>query len=209
MADRVTVVGEPEGLRAFEQAAGHRMRSVHETDLMSLGFGLVVGILIGMIPIHVPGLGDLSLGLAGGPLVAGLLFAHFGRFMKIVGHMPLAARMLTQSIGLAFFLASAGFRAGGQFLPMMQRYGGQPFLISVVVTIVTLVFGYCLSRYLLRLDVLQSLGGMCGAMTSTAGIGAITSKTDCDLPVISYAAAYPAALVMMTIVTQVMVRIFA
>ena len=113
MADRVTVVGEPEGLKAFEQAAGHRGRRVHETDLMSLGFGLVVGILIGMMPIRIPGLGEFTLGMAGGPLLAGLLFAHFGRFMGIVGHMPIAARMLTQSIGLAFFLASAGFEAGG------------------------------------------------------------------------------------------------
>ena len=115
MADRVTVVGEPDGLKAFEQAAGHRMRRVHETDLMSLGFGFVAGILIGMVPIRIPGMGEFSLGLAGGPLVAGLLFAHFGRFMGIVGHMPIAARMLTQSIGLAFFLASAGYQAGGQF----------------------------------------------------------------------------------------------
>ncbi len=207
MADRVTVVGEPDGIKAFEQAAGHRMRRVHETDLMSLGFGLVAGILIGMVPIRIPGLGDFSLGLAGGPLVAGLLFAHFGRFMGIVGHMPIAARMLTQSIGLAFFMASAGYKAGGQFVPMVQKYGAQPFLMSVVVTVVALVVGFCISRYLLRMDVLQSLGGMCGAMTSTAGIGAIASKTDCDLPVISYAAAYPAALVMMTIVAQMLIRL--
>ena len=100
MADRVTVVGEPDGLKAFEHAAGHRKRRVHETDLMSLGFGLVVGIVLGMIPIEIPGVGRITLGLAGGPLLAGLLFAHFGRFMGIVGHMPIAARMLTQSIGL-------------------------------------------------------------------------------------------------------------
>ncbi len=207
MADRVTVVGEPEGLKAFEQAAGHRMRRVHETDLMSLGFGLVVGILIGMIPIPVPGLGEFSLGLSGGPLLAGLLFAHFGRFMGIVGHMPIAARMLTQSIGLAFFMASAGYQAGGKFVSMVETYGATPFVISVVVTVVALAVGFCLARYALRMDVMQSLGGMCGAMTSTAGIGAVASKTDCDVPVISYAAAYPAALVMMTIGAQMMIRL--
>ena len=79
--------------------------------------------------------------------------------------------------------------------------------MSVVVTVVALVVGFFISRYVLRMDVMQSLGGMCGAMTSTAGIGAIASKTDCDLPVISYAAAYPAALVMMTIGAQMMIRL--
>ncbi len=207
MADRATVVGEPEGLKAFEHAAGHRMRRVHETDLMSLGFGLVVGIMIGMIPIRIPGLGEFSLGLAGGPLLAGLLFAHFGRFMGIVGHMPIAARILTQSIGLAFFLASAGFKAGGKFVLMVETYGATPFVMSAVVTVVALIIGFCIARYALRMDVMQALGGMCGAMTSTAGIGAVASKTDCDVPVISYAAAYPAALVMMTIGAQLMIRI--
>ncbi len=207
MADRVTVVGEPDGLKAFEKEAGHRMRRVHETDLMSLGLGLVAGIVIGMVPIRIPGMGEFSLGLAGGPLLAGLLFAHFGRFMGIVGHMPIAARMLTQSIGLAFFLASAGFQAGGRFVPMVETYGALPFLMSAVVTVVALAVGFFISRYVLRMDLMQSLGGMCGAMTSTAGIGAIASKTDCDLPVISYAAAYPAALVMMTIGAQMMIRL--
>jgi putative transport protein len=209
MADRVTVVGEPDGLKAFERAAGHRSRQLHETDLMSLGFGLVVGILLGMVPIPIPGLGEFHFGLAGGPLLAGLLFAHFGRFMGIVGHMPMAARILTQSLGLAFFLAAAGYRAGGQFLPMVQRYGAQPFLMSMMVTGVSLVVGFCIARYLLRMDVLESLGGMCGAMTSTAGVGAIASKTDCDVPVISYAAAYPAALVMVTIGAQLMIQLLA
>ena len=69
-------------------------------------------------------------------------------------------------------------------------------------TAVFLVAGFLFACDILRTEVLQSLGGMCGAMTSTAGMGAVTSKTDCDIPVASYAAAYPAALVMMTIVAQ-------
>jgi putative transport protein len=209
MADRVTVVGEPEGLKAFERAAGHRLRRVHETDLMSLGFGLVVGILLGMIPLRIPGLRTITLGMAGGPLLAGLLFAHFGRFMGIVGHMPIAARILTQNIGLTLFLATAGYDAGGHFWQMVQTYGAVPFLISIVVTVVTITAGFLFARYALRMDLLQSLGGMCGAMTSTAGIGAVTNKTDCDVPVTSYAAAYPAALVMMTIGAQLMIRILS
>ncbi len=202
MADRVTVVGEPDGLRAFEQAAGHRIRRLHETDLMSVGFGLVLGIFLGEIPIPIPGFGQFKLGMAGGPLLVGLLFAHFGRFMGIVGHMPIAARMLTQNLGLALFLASAGFAAGKQFVEMVEIYGSKPFLISAAVTVVCLTTGLVFARFVLRLDLLQSLGGMCGAMTSTAGIGALTNKTDCDVPVASYAAAYPAALVMMTIAAQ-------
>ena len=207
-ADRVTAVGEPEGLQAFEKAAGHRIRKLHETDLMSVGLGLVVGIILGMIPIYIPGVGVFSLGLAGGPLLVGLLFAHFGRFMGIVGYMPLAARMLTQELGLAFFLASAGFAAGRQFWEMLQQYGERPFIMSAVVAIVPMIVAVLCARFILRMDLMQTLGGICGSMTSTAGIGAIVNKTDCDVPVASYAAAYPAALVMMTILAQILIALF-
>ena len=206
MADKATVVGEPEGLKAFEKAAGHRLRRVHETDLMSLGLGLAVGIVLGMVPLQVPGLRTFTLGLAGGPLLAGLLFAHFGRVLGIVGHMPIAARMLTQNMGLAFFLAAAGFDAGGHLGQMLSEFGLTPFLVSILVKAITITAGFGLASRLFRLDFMQALGGMCGAMTSTVGIGVITNKTDCDVPVTSYAAAYPAALVAMTSGAQLMIR---
>jgi putative transport protein len=209
MGDRVTAVGEPAGLRAFEQAAGHRIRKLHETDLMSAGFGLVVGIVLGMIPVSIPGLGEFQLGLAGGPLLAGLLFAHFGRFLGIVGYMPPAARLLTQELGLAFFLAAAGFQAGGHFLQMLQQYGAMPFVMSLVVASASLAVSGLFARFVLRMNLMQVLGGTCGAMTSTAGIGAVLSKTDCDIPATSYAAAYPAALVLMTVLTQLLVAVLA
>jgi putative transport protein len=209
MADRVTAVGEPAGLRAFEQAAGHRIRKLHETDLMSAGFGLVVGIVLGMIPVSIPGLGEFQLGLAGGPLLAGLLFAHFGRFLGIVGYMPPAARLLTQELGLAFFLAAAGYQAGGHFIQMLQQYGAMPFVMSLVVAIVSLAVSGLFARFVLRMNLMQVLGGTCGAMTSTAGIGAVLSKTDCDIPATSYAAAYPAALVLMTVLTKLLVAVLA
>jgi putative transport protein len=207
MADRVTAVGEPEGLKAFEKAAGHRTRKLHETDLMSVGLGLVVGLLLGMIPFRIPGIGQFQFGLAGGPLLSGLLFAHFGRFMGIVGYMPLAARMLTQELGLALFLAAAGFQAGGHFLEMLRQYGAAPFVMSLTVAVVSAIAAFLIGRFALRMNLMQVLGGACGAMTSTAGIGAIVDKTDCDVPVTSYAAAYPAALVLMTILAQLLVSL--
>ena len=204
MADRTTAVGEPEGLRAFEKAAGHRIRKLHETDLMSVGLGLVFGLLLGMVPIRIPGLGEFQFGLAGGPLLSGLLFAHYGRFMGIVGYMPIAARMLTQELGLALFLAAAGFQAGGHFLEMLEKYGVAPFAISLTVALVSMSTAFLVGRFVLHMNLMQVLGGTCGAMTSTAGIGAIVNKTDCDVPVTSYAAAYPAALVLMTVLAQLL-----
>jgi len=205
--DRVTAVGPPDGLRQFEQEAGHRVRRLHETDLMSLGIGLAAGVLIGTVPISIPGVGEFTLGLAGGPLLSGLILAHFGRFLGVVGYMPLAARMFAQQIGLVLFLAVAGFQAGGRLIEMLQQYGAAPFLFAFGVALTPMVAMYLLARFVFGMNLLEILGGTCGAMTSTAGVGAITSRTDSEIPVISYAAAYPAALVLMTVIAQLVVRL--
>lgn len=107
--------------------------------------------------------------------------------------------MLTQQLGLAFFLAVAGFAAGGQLLATLARYGPWPPIMSLIVAIVPLAVSYEVARRALGMNLLEILGGTCGAMTNTARIGAIAGKTDSDVPVISYAAAYPVALVLMTI----------
>ncbi len=96
--------------------------------------------------------GQFTLGLAGGPLLAGLLFAHFGRLMGIVCYMPLAARMLTQEIGLAFFLAAAGFDAGGEFAAMLRQFGGTPFVMSLVVAVIAMTVAVLFARFVLRMD---------------------------------------------------------
>lgn len=75
--DRITIVGPHENLQSLEKEAGHRPRRMHETDLMSHALCLMASILVGMIPINIPGLPGFSLGVAGGPLLVGLLVALF------------------------------------------------------------------------------------------------------------------------------------
>ena len=113
--------------------------------------------------------------------------------------------MLLQELGLVFFLASAGVRGGGSLVETVQEYGLPIFGLGIVVTTLPLVLAWPIARRVFRMNPLQSLGGICGGMTSTPGLGAITAKTSARAPVISYAAAYPVALIFMTIVAQVLV----
>ena len=185
--DALTVIGQPEGLERFVEFSGHRERSFDETDLISLAVGLLVGAVLGRVRFQ---LGDqsFSLGMAGGPLVVGLVLGHFGRIGPIVGHFPRAARLLLTEIGLAMFLASAGVKAGGQLVDVVTKHGIGICFGAILVTSLPLVVGALLTRYSLRMGSLQSLGGICGAMTSTPGLGALTSKFDSNVPVTSYAA---------------------
>ena len=202
--DALTATGETSGLKKFVASAGHRERSFDETDLISLALGVLLGVLLGRVQFQ---LGDdsFSLGMAGGPLLVGLIMGHVGRVGPIVGHFPRAARLLLTEIGLAVFLATAGVKAGGQLLPVLQSHGFGLCIGAILITFVPLIVGIVLTRYAIRLGLLRSLGGICGAMTSTPGLGALTSSTDSNVPITSYATVYPIALILMSLIAPLLV----
>lgn len=205
--DQVYAVGTPQGIEAFMSEAGHRSRALHETDLASLAVALLIGLLLGLSPVVLPGGEAFRLGLAGGPLLVGLVLGHFGRLGALNGYVPRAARLIMGELGLALFLTEAGVNAGQSFLQTVQQHGLLLFAMGAAVTLVSMLGGLFVAVTLMRLDWLRALGGICGGMTSTPGIGAITQKTESDLPVVSYAAAYPVALVLMGISAQIIVSI--
>lgn len=204
--DMLNVVGEPEALERFAEFAGHRVRTFDETDLISLGVGIALGVVIGVIEFGIGGR-TVSLGLAGGPLLVALVLGHFGHIGPVKGHMPRAARMLLTEIGLMLLLADAGMAAGTHVGQVMQAHGLALCISAIVTMIAPMILGALFAHYVLHLPLLSILGGICGGMTSSPGIGAVTSKTDSEAPVVAYAAAYPVALIMMTVFVRIIVAV--
>lgn len=204
--DTLTVVGEPDHIEAFAVFAGHRERSLAESDLISLGVGIMAGIFLGTVSFDL-GEEGFSLGMAGGPLFVALVLGHFGRIGPIVGYLPLASQLILTETGLAFFLADAGVRAGATLGSVLGDFGPLLCVLAAISAIVPTVSGYLIGRFALKMNPLQAIGGVCGGMTSTPGLGVITSQTDSDIPVVSYAAAYPVALILMTVFAQVLVTL--
>lgn len=205
--DQLTSVGRTDDLKAFAKAVGHRSNAIDATDLLSLSAGLTLGIIVGLIPIGLPGSTPITLGLAGGPLLVALLLGHFGRVGRIVGHIPRPTRLLLQELGLVFFLANAGIHGGGSLAVTVQEYGPMLFALGIAVTILPLIVAWPLARKLFNVDALQALGGICGGMTSTPALGAITAKTDSQVPVVSYVSAYPVALIVMILIAKVLIGV--
>ncbi|MEX0325581.1 MAG: aspartate:alanine exchanger family transporter [Puniceicoccaceae bacterium] len=202
--DQVTAVGNADNLKAFATAVGHRSSAIDATDLLSLSAGLTLGIVVGLIPLGLPKSTPVTLGLAGGPLLVALLLGHFGRVGRIVGHIPRPTRMLLQELGLVFFLASAGVKGGVSFVETVQQYGAPIFGLGIAVTALPLILSWPVARVVFHLNPLQALGGICGGMTSTPALGAITTRTDSQIPVVSYVSAYPVALVIMIVVANLL-----
>lgn len=205
--DQLTSVGRIDALKKFAKAVGHRSSDIDSTDLLSLSAGLTLGIIVGLIPIGLPGSTPMTLGLAGGPLLVALILGHFGRVGRIVGHIPRPTRLLLQELGLVFFLANAGIRGGVSMVETLHEYGPMLFALGMCVSIVPLLIAWPLARKLFKLDPLQALGGICGGMTSTPALGAITAKTESQVPVVSYVSAYPVALIVMILVAKVLISL--
>ncbi len=206
--DLLTLVGGTESLSQITPFVGHRPRTLHETDLLSLAVGITVGLVVGAATVQIGGV-SFSLGLAGGPLLAGLLLGHFRKLGPIRGSFPPASKLLMTEGGLALFLADAGVGAGGGVAEILMRSGPSLCLAAAATAVLPMFAGYAVATWMMRLRRWRSLGAMCGGMTSTPGLAVLTAATDRPDPVTAYVSAYPAALVVITIVSPLVMRMLA
>ncbi len=199
--DVLTIVGQPEDIAAFKTMCKHRSSAINATDIFSLSAGVAAGIIIGKIEFF----NGFCLGTAGGPLLVSLILGHLGHIGPVVGYMPRNTRIMLMEFALMLFLAGAGVNGGATLLETLRTHGFTMFGIGMIITIVPLLVGYILARQFLGLSLTESLGGICGGMTSTPALGAITAQTDKQAPVIAYATAYPLALLLMTVLTKFLI----
>ena len=205
--DVVHVVGTPDAIAAFKKECGHRETALNMVDMLSLTGGLLLGILLGKLNFSLGGGDGFSLGMAGGPLVVALIMGHFGKVGPIAGYMPRPSRILVMNLGLMLFLAGAGVKGGEQLVETLAAHGISMVLVGVLVTFIPLVLGYVFASRVMRMEMPEILGCCCGSQTSTPALGAITARTDSQDPVIAYSTAYPVALILMTVLAQLLVQL--
>lgn len=177
-------------------------RHLDEFGLLAFAFAAVLGVLIGKISIPLPGGATFALGTSGGPLLAGLVMGHFAHIGPVAIDVPKKTLDVVREVGLALFLMGAGTNAGQGFVAILSQYGVALFLLGAVMTILPMVVGYILAVKVFKIDVLSSLGSICGGMTSTPALGTLMAVTRTEAVAISYAATYPLALIMVVLCCQ-------
>jgi len=195
--DRLHVTGEEERVRLLAEQIGHIDAEVEETDLMTFAFGIVVGIVLGVILVKV---GNLSIGLggAGGLLLSGILIGYLRSIHPTFGRVPAAARHLLMDLGLMMFMASVGLKAGSGILETLTSVGPSLFLCGVLLTLSPVVAGYFFGLKVLKMNPALLLGSITGAMTSTPSLNVVSEVAKSPLPALGYAGTYTFANVLLT-----------
>ena len=175
------------------------VRKVDPYGLLPFFMAVALGCVIGAIKI--PGI-NFSLGNSGGCLVAGLIIGHFGHLGGIDLRIDKPTLNFFRELGLALFLIGAGVPGGVNFIDNVRL---SYFIYGAIITLVPLLVGYLLARYVFKLDLFNSLGSITGGMTSTPALGALIATSGTDEVTAAYAATYPIALAFVVIASKVIV----
>ena len=194
-ADRLTVVGPKAGLKIAEKELGNCPDTLNRSQLVPIFLGIVLGVIVGSIPLAIPGLHTtLRIGLAGGPLLAAIALSQFGSIGSIVWYMPVSANQLFRDFGLAVFLACVGLQAGDHFIQHAVQESGLTLLLwGAVVTLLPVFIVGCFARLILRINFITLSVWVAGAMTSSSALLFADDMTKSEAPAVAYAAVAPLA----------------
>lgn len=175
---------------------------IDDMGFFSLAVAIILGVILAKITIPLPGGGQFALGTSGGPLLAGLVLGHFGHVGPIAINPEKRVMECLREFGLALFLLGAGLEGGAGFVEVLKEQGAMLFVYGALMTIVPMFVAYFFAAKILKLSVFNSLGSICGGMTSTPALGTLIRVTKTDDVAAAYAATYPMALILVVLCCQ-------
>ena len=206
IGDRVRVVMPTDKSAEVVKFFGDSERSISDLDYTALTLGISFGVLLGMIPIPVPGGNFVSLGFAGGPLVSGLILGKLGRTGGLVWSLPSESNFALRHIGLLFFLAAVGIMAGGSFFDALTTNSGlKLFGLGLITTSITTLMTLFLLRHFGKGTIVEAVGATSGMQTQPATLARAYEMSQSDDTYVSYATTYPVAMVGKILIAQLLV----
>ncbi len=210
MGDKVTVVGSRDSIDNVERILGNSIKKLDEPNLKTIYLGLAVGLLLGAIPIAIPGISvPVRLGLAGGTVLIGILMGAFGYKFKIETFTTQSANYMLRDLGLLLYLACLGIQAGGSFVESIMNGSGARWLgYGMLITAIPIfVVGFIVIKYR-KTDMPTVFGMLCGSYANPPSLQYTTDITGKESPIIAYATVYPLTMFLRIIISQVLVMIF-
>ncbi|WP_278954938.1 putative transporter [Phocaeicola coprophilus] len=210
LGDRLTVVGEAAAIHNVEKVLGNTVKTLKDPNLASIFIGIVVGLIAGSIPIAVPGISSpVKLGLAGGPIIIGILIGSYGPRLHLVTYTTRSANLMLRGIGLSLYLACLGLDAGSHFFETVMRPEGALWIgLGFLITFVPVVIMALVALRLCRMDFGSTCGMLCGSMANPMALNYANDIIPNDNPAVSYATVYPLGMFTRVIIAQLILMLF-
>ena len=208
IGDKVMVVGQEKAIEQVAGVLGNSMKKLNEPQLLTIFFGIALGVLFGSIPLmNIPQ--PVKLGLAGGPLIIAILIGRFGPHFHLVTYTTMSANLMLREVGLAMFLAGVGIGAGDGFVDAIinggYRWIGYGFIITVLPLLIVGIF----ARLKLKMNYYTLMGLMAGSVTDPPALGYANATAGNDMPAVGYATVYPVVMFLRVLTAQLLILMVA
>ena len=208
--DSITLIGDDSHLRHAVSAFGNSKRDLQIPHIAELFLGITLGIILGAIPIPIPGVPvPVKLGLAGGPLIIAILISRYGGRFSVTHYVSQSANLMVRELGLALFLASVGLSVGPAFFAALKDGDGLYWMaLGIAITTVPLVITAITARLWGKLTFPEICGLLTGSHTGAPVLPFATEISQSDQTALKYAAVYPLTTFMRIMVGQVLIVLF-
>lgn len=204
MGDRLTAVGEEKAVEHVAKRLGNVVADLDEPNLFAIFAGIILGLVLGAIPVSIPSMGvPVRLGLAGGPIIVGILVGAYGPRFHMITYTTSSANRMLRALGLSVYLACLGLSAGPRFFDTVVRADGALWVgLGFLITILPVVFVGLLALKFTKLG-LSSVGGLlCGSMANPMALGYINDIENSDRASVAYTTVYPLCMFARVIIVQ-------
>lgn len=211
LGDKLTVVGEARAIENVSAILGNEAKRLTNPNLISIFVGIILGLILGSIPIMLPGISTpIKLGIAGGPIIVGILMGAFGPRFHIATYTTRSANLMLRQLGLTIYLAGLGLSAGAGFFETVFTMEGLKWVVaSIALAVVPVLIVAFIAAKIFKTDYVDNMGMLCGGMANPFALDYTNQNEDGDDPAVAYATVYPASIFLRVISAQIIILLLS
>ena len=207
LGDKLTIVGEARAVERVSSILGNEAKRLKNPHLIPIFVGIALGLILGSIPITIPGMSmPIKLGIAGGPMIIGILMGAFGPRFHIPTYTTRSANLMLRQMGLTIYLAGLGLSAGNGFFDTVFTAEGLKWvLISISLAVIPVLIMGFLAAKVFKTSYADNAGMLCGGMANPFALDYAGTGSDGEDPAVAYATVYPANIFLRVISAQIII----
>lgn len=211
IGDRLTIVGEAPSVNNVGKILGDEVKRLTMPNLFAIFAGISLGVLLGILPIAIPGMTTpIKLGIAGGPIIVGILMGAFGPRFHVTTYTTQSANLMMRQFGIVIYLAGLGISSGAHFFETVFTNEGLVWIgLGFLLTMVPVLVIAFIAAKPLKVEYGDNIGMLCGAMANPMALTYANTTVEGDEPAVSYATVYPLSMFLRVITAQLMILFFA